>query len=40
MIAEQRSHRGGKLYCEYCGERVKIGGTAFCYLQGDLMLHG
>ena len=37
MIAEQKSQRGGKLYCEYCGERVKIGGTAVCYLQGDLM---
>ena len=38
MIAKQLSQRGGKLYCEYCGERVKIGGTAACYLQGDLML--
>lgn len=39
MIAEQLSHRGGKLHCEYFGDRVKIGGTAVCYLQGDLMLH-
>ena len=39
MIAKQLSPRGGTLYCEYCGERVKIGGTAVCYLQGDLILH-
>ncbi len=38
MIAEQMSHRRGKLYCEDCGKRVKIGGTAVCYLQGNLML--
>lgn len=38
MTAEQLSQRGGKLYCEFCGERVKIGGTAVCYLQGNLML--
>ncbi|HPJ01661.1 MAG TPA: PhzF family phenazine biosynthesis protein [Candidatus Limiplasma sp.] len=38
MTAAQLSSRGGVLYCENCGERVKIGGTAVCYLQGELLL--
>jgi PhzF family phenazine biosynthesis protein len=38
MIAKQLSHRGGTLYCEYCNDRVKIGGTAVCYLQGELLI--
>lgn len=38
MIAQQLSPRGGVLYCEYCGDRVKIGGTAVCYLKGELIL--
>ncbi|BCN30773.1 PhzF family phenazine biosynthesis protein [Anaeromicropila herbilytica] len=38
MVAKQLSYRGGTLYCEYCGERVKIGGTAVCYLQGEIIL--
>ena len=38
MTAAQLSRRGGVLYCEDCGERVKIGGTAVCYLQGELLL--
>jgi hypothetical protein len=24
--------------CEYCGDRVKIGGTAVCYLRGEINL--
>lgn len=38
MTALQLSKRGGKLYCENCGERVKIGGSAVLYLQGEIML--
>ncbi len=38
MTAAQLSRRGGVLYCEDCGERVKIGGTAVCYLEGELFL--
>ena len=38
MTAAQLSRRGGVLYCEDCGERVKIGGKAVCYLQGELLL--
>ena len=38
MTSAQLSRRGGVLYCEDCGERVKIGGTAKCYLQGELLL--
>ena len=36
MITKQLSLGSGILYCEYCGERVKMGGTAVCYLQGEL----
>jgi len=38
MIARQLSARGGRLICEYCGDRVKIGGTAVCYLRGEINL--
>jgi PhzF family phenazine biosynthesis protein len=38
MTAAQLSRRGGVLFCEDCGERVKIGGTAVCYLEGELLL--
>ncbi|MGI5918727.1 MAG: PhzF family phenazine biosynthesis protein [Christensenellales bacterium] len=38
MIARQLSARGGTLMCEYCGDRVKIGGTAVCYLRGEINL--
>jgi PhzF family phenazine biosynthesis protein len=38
MTARQLSARGGTLYCRDEQERVKIGGTAVCYLQGELML--
>jgi PhzF family phenazine biosynthesis protein len=36
MVARQLSRRGGTLFVEDCGERVKIGGRAVCYLQGEI----
>jgi PhzF family phenazine biosynthesis protein len=36
MIAKQLSKRGGTIYCEMCGDRVKIGGKAIHYLTGDI----
>ena len=36
MIAKQLSKRGGTLYCEDCGERVKISGKALLYLSGEI----
>ncbi len=36
MIAKQISRRGGEVYCELAGDRVKIGGTAVKYLQGAI----
>ncbi len=38
MTARQLSPRGGALLCEDCGSRVKIGGTAVCYLRGEISL--
>ena len=38
MIARQLSQRGGMLFCEDCGERVKIGGKVVRYLKGDIHL--
>ena len=38
MTARQLSKRGGTLYCEQCGERVKIAGRAVLYLQGEIYL--
>ena len=38
MTARQLSARGGALFCEYCGERVKISGAAVCYLRGEINL--
>ncbi len=37
MVAKQLSKRGGTLYCEALGERVKIGGEAILYLTGDIV---
>lgn len=34
LVAYQVSVRGGKLYCQDIGDRVKIGGNAVTYLQG------
>ena len=36
MSAKQLSKRGGVLFCEDCGERVKIGGRAVRYLKGEI----
>ncbi|HWQ58641.1 MAG TPA: PhzF family phenazine biosynthesis protein [Clostridia bacterium] len=36
MTARQLSRRGGTLYCEYSGERVKISGKAALYLAGEI----
>ena len=36
MTAKQLSKRGGTLYCEDCGERVKISGKAVLYLSGEI----
>ncbi len=37
LFARQLSKRGGTLYCEHCGERVKISGHAVLYLSGEIM---
>ena len=36
MTAKQLSKRGGVLFCEDNGERVKIGGKAVRYLRGEI----
>lgn len=36
LYARQLSKRGGKLFCESRGERVKIGGHAILYLKGEI----
>jgi predicted PhzF superfamily epimerase YddE/YHI9 len=36
MTAKQLSKRGGTLYCEDRGDRVKISGKAVLYLQGEI----
>ena len=36
MTAMQLSERGGMIFCEDCGERVKIAGKAVLYLQGEV----
>jgi len=38
MTARQLSKRGGYLYCELDGDRVKIGGKARTYLSGQIHL--
>lgn len=38
LFAKQISHRGGEVYCELAGDRVKIGGTAVKYLQGTIIV--
>jgi len=38
MTARQLSNRGGTLYCENCGDRVKIAGKAALYLSGTIEL--
>ena len=36
MFARQVSARGGELFCELAGDRVKIGGNAVLYLKGEI----
>ncbi len=36
MFARQVSARGGELFCELAGDRVKIGGNATLYLKGEI----
>ena len=38
MFARQVSARGGELFCELVGDRVKIGGNAMLYLKGEIYL--
>lgn len=36
LFARQVSKRGGELFCELAGDRVKIGGQAVTYLKGEI----
>jgi predicted PhzF superfamily epimerase YddE/YHI9 len=36
LYAQQLSSRGGELFCELAGDRVKIGGNAVLYLKGEI----
>lgn len=38
MLAMQLSKRGGTLFCEDYGDRVKIAGKATLYLQGEIII--
>ena len=38
LFARQVSQRGGELFCEQSGERVRIGGRATLYLRGEISL--
>ena len=38
MTAKQLSRRGGTLYCQNCGDRVRISGRAALYLQGEIFI--
>jgi len=38
MTARQLSKRGGFLWCEHAGQRVRIGGKAVLYLNGEINL--
>jgi len=40
LIARQLSKRGGVLFCESRGERVRIGGNAVRYLRGEIGMCG
>ena len=39
LFAQQVSRRGGELFCELVGDRVRIGGKAVLYLRGEIVLH-
>lgn len=38
LFARQVSSRGGELFCELAGDRVKIGGNATLYLKGEIFV--
>jgi len=38
LVAKQLSKRGGTLYCENIGNRVKISGKAKLYLEGEIKI--
>jgi len=38
LFARQVSQRGGELFCELAGERVRIGGRAVHYLRGEIQI--
>lgn len=38
LQARQVSRRGGELFCEAAGDRVRIGGKAVLYLRGEIVL--
>jgi predicted PhzF superfamily epimerase YddE/YHI9 len=38
LFARQVSPRGGELFCELFGERVRIGGRATLYLRGEIVI--
>jgi PhzF family phenazine biosynthesis protein len=38
LHAVQISERGGELFCEDCGDRVRMGGRAVVYLEGTITL--
>ena len=38
LFAKQVSSRGGELFCELKGDRVKIGGNAVLYLKGEIYI--
>ena len=39
LFARQVSKRGGELYCELVGDRVRIGGNAVLYLKGEIYVN-
>jgi PhzF family phenazine biosynthesis protein len=40
LRAFQASPRGGELWCEDCGDRVRMTGAAVCFLEGTITLAG
>ena len=39
LVARQASRRGGTLYCQNCGERIKISGKAVLYATAELHIN-
>ena len=38
LVCRQASARGGTLWCEFLGDRVKLGGTAVPYARGEILV--